>query len=292
MKKLNVGFIGGLTNGKIILDYLLANKYVNIPLVITHPKGFSAPRSTILNTNSVGNVIRDFNVDDYIEIIKNLKLDLIFVAGWSELISKKVLDVIPMGVIGFHPSKLPKDRGRSVLAWQIEEDYKNTALSMFYYNEVPDGGDIIALENIAIERNDYISDVLEKIDNATYNLINAYFPLIRKRIAPRESQILSNCSYRRLRKDRDSLINWDQNAYVIYNKIRAISNPYPGAFFKHKNQNIIVWRAEILENYENDNKDIQISPGTIMGKIDEKKYVLKCRDKCLLIITENSIQDY
>ena len=85
-----------------------------------------------------------------------------------------------MGVIGFHPAKLPFDRGRSVLAWQIEDGYTETSLTMFKYSDYPDGGDILAQEPIAIASNDYINDILDKVDAASLNLIRAYFPLLRK----------------------------------------------------------------------------------------------------------------
>lgn len=80
----------------------------------------------------------------------------------------------------FHPAKLPFDRGRSVLAWQIEDGYTETSLTMFKYSDYPDGGDILAQETIAIASNDYINDILDKVDAASLNLIRAYFPLLRK----------------------------------------------------------------------------------------------------------------
>jgi len=53
MKLLKTVFIGGLTNGKIVLDYLHSNKYVNIALIKTHPQNHHFPRfvrnKTIIN---------------------------------------------------------------------------------------------------------------------------------------------------------------------------------------------------------------------------------------------------
>ena len=78
-------------------------------------------------------------VKDCIHAIKDLAPDLIIVAGWSELIPNEILSIPRMGVIGFHPAKLPFDRGRSVLAWQIEDGYTETSLTMFKYSDYPDG---------------------------------------------------------------------------------------------------------------------------------------------------------
>lgn len=46
--QLSVIFIGGLSNGKIIYDYLNKNRYVNISLVITYSDTYQGARHTIL----------------------------------------------------------------------------------------------------------------------------------------------------------------------------------------------------------------------------------------------------
>mgnify|MGYP001178653850 CR=1 FL=1 len=114
---------------------------------------------------------------------------------------------------------------------------------MFYYNELPDCGDVIAQEKIIIEQNDYINDVLNKMDDATNNLMTAYFPLLRKDNAPRRPQSINEGNFRRLRTDSDSIIDWDNNADVIFNKIRAISKPYPGSIGKINNNKYRIWKA-------------------------------------------------
>jgi len=279
---LKIIFIGGLTNGKIVLDYFEKNRYVNVPLIITHPRDHSIPRyNDISGIIDGANVINDLDANKYTKIIRNLKPDFIFVTGWSGILSEEIISIPKFGTIGFHPSKLPCDRGRSVLAWQIEEGYTQTALTMFYYNEIPDFGDIITYENINIERNDYINDVLNKIDNATYNLMRAYFPLLRKSIAPRKGQNANEGNYRRLRNERDSVINWDVNAEVIYNKIRAISKPYPGAIAKIGNEDFRIWKAVIFENIPELDEG---EPGKHIYLEKSDYPIVKCRDLCLRVI--------
>lgn len=220
---MKVSFIGGGSNGLVVLDYLKSNKHVDV-------------------------------VDHYPE--------LIFVAGHSEL-----LKVGKIPIIGFHPSKLPLDRGRSVLAWQIEEGYTETALTMFYYSDIPDAGDIIAQEPIKIDPEDYISDVLKKIDKATYNMMRSYFPLIRQGKAQRIKQ--GPGTVRRLRNESDQIIDWDRPSREIYNKIRAISHPYPGALYGDE----IIWRAEIVDfPFGKDQK-----PGTLIATLYNGR-IIKTKD--------------
>lgn len=281
-EKIKVFFIGGLTNGKIVFDYLRGNKYVNLLGAITYPDVYNGARHVAFE--GTRNIIKTGKVKGLEHIIRNQEPDLIIVAGWSEIISDEVLDIPKMGVIGFHPAKLPMDRGRSVLAWQIEDGYTETALTMFQYSDYPDGGDIIGQDIIKIENEDYISDILDKVDIATENLMKAYFPLIRQGLAKPRKQDLSEGSFRRLRNGSNSIINWNNNSKSIYNKVRAISHPYPGATtvlsFGGKPQRVNVWRSEVVKSFPYGQ---QAEPGTLVATLYDETLVVKTRDAYLRI---------
>lgn len=276
--KIKVVFVGGLTNGKIVHDYLAKNRYVDLQASFTYMDDYAGARCSKIEGGE--SIVRGGSLLNYLGHINSLQPDLIMVAGWSELIPDELLEIPPMGVIGFHPSKLPNDRGRSVLAWQIEDGYTETALTMFKYSNYPDGGDIIAQEIIKIEDNDYINDVLDKIDKATTNLIKAYFPLIRKgQIVPRK-QDLSVGQFRRLRKETDSEIDWNLNSQVIYNKIRAISHPYPGATSTLNGVRCKIWRSEIINSSL---KGYEVSPGVVVACYYDDTMLVRTKDGFLLI---------
>ena len=64
--------IGGLTNGKILIDYFLKKKNIKIDLVITHPYNKKIPRITNLNyLKNIILVIFDFNANKYSKKIKD-----------------------------------------------------------------------------------------------------------------------------------------------------------------------------------------------------------------------------
>ncbi|GHU19752.1 formyl transferase [Spirochaetia bacterium] len=283
MENIKIVFIGGLSNGAIVCNYLQNNKHVDLQLIITYPDTFTYPRMEIINGQ---NIIKTSEANTQLENIRQLKPDYIFVAGWSELLSEELLIIPTKGTIGFHPSKLPFNRGRSVVAWQIEDGYEETALTMFYYNNIPDNGDIIAQELIPIEKNDYCNDVLEKIDKAIYNLMYAYFPLIRLGKAPRKEQILEEGNFRRLRKKSDSQIEWNQNSEKIYNKIRAISKPYPGAETILNNQKMKIWKADILHDFPF-GKDL--SPGNLIASLHDKTMIVKTKDGFIHILEYDNL---
>lgn len=263
-----VVFIGGFAYGRIVYDYLKQNKFVSLDLCITYPD------SDIHNFPNDEKIIKDASANKYLGEIQKLEPDFIFINGWSELLKKELIQCAKKGAIGFHPSKLPQDRGRSVLAWQIEAGYKDTALSMFYLNEIPDCGDIIAQEKITIEFEDSIRDVLNKVGEASYNLMKAYFPLLREGNAPRTPQNMQQGNFRRLRTNKDSEIDWNKNSQFIYNKVRAITTPYPGAIGMIKGEKYKIWKSEILD-FEFGS---HLSPGSLVAILFDNSFVIKTRD--------------
>ncbi len=279
MKKTEIIFIGGLTNGAIVCDYLKKNKFVKLSLIITYPDTFLYPKMIKFQDSNI--TIKTNYANDFCDKIKEISPDYIFVAGWSELLCEDLINIPSKGVIGFHPSKLPFDRGRSVLAWQIEEGYTETALTMFFYNTYPDGGDIIAQERISIEQNDYISDILDKVDKATLNLMTAYFPLLRKGKIEPIQQNLNEGNFRRLRNETDSMINWDQNSYFIFNKIRAISHPYSGAIGIINNEKYKIWRSEVVDKFPYGEN--LLKSGQQVAILYDGSIIIKTRDSFLRI---------
>lgn len=272
MDNLKVVFIGGLTNGLIAYEYLKSNKYVDILLTITYQDEIHQRREIRFPDGE--NILKIGKATDQLTKIKALNPDLIVVTGWSELLPNDLLEIPRLGVIGFHPSKLPFDRGRSVLAWQLEEGYTEGALTMFYYNHIPDGGDIIAQDVFEIAENDYLIDVMNKITKSTDNLLRAYFPLIRMGINPRKAQSINDGNFRRLRTDKDSIIDWNKNAKEIYNKVRAISHPYPGAIAKIDNESCRVFESEVIDF----NFGGHLEPGTKVAELFDSSLVMKCKD--------------
>lgn len=279
MKKTNkdkIIFIGGLTNGIEVLNYLKKKK-IFIPYIFTYPKKYkNKPRYMEIRKQSFpqSKIVQTKNINKYYSEIKKIKPNIIIVTGWSYMIPQKILDLAKHGVIGFHPSKLPLDRGRSVLAWQIEEGYRETALTMFYMTNKPDAGDIIDSKKILISKKNYINDILNKIDKASYHLIKSNLKKIIKKRAKAKKQNNSLASYRKLRDKLNQIIDWSQNYEKIYNKVRAISKPYPGAIGYINKKPFRIWSIRIANFRKKQSKHIYV----------------KCKDKLIEITNFDKIK--
>ena len=286
--KPKIVLICALENGKIALDYfsnLDKKGVIDLIKIYTYKDELIPNKNMYIRLDNIAdnNILTKVGkINDYKNEIKELNPDFIFVVGWSQLINKEIINASKKGTIGFHTSKLPKDRGRSTIAWQISEGYTETALTMFYISEGIDNGDIIAQENIKIEQNDYVKDILSKINQSTYNLLKTYFPLLLSGKAPRIKQDETQASYRRLRTDNDSLINWNSNTDKIYNLIRAVSFPYPKAWTLYNGGKIKINYASMID-FTFKKFYFFEKTGTIIGNMKGFGYLIKTRDGIIAI---------
>lgn len=168
-------------------------------------------------------------IRDEVDAIKTLNPDIIVVVGFSEIITKDILSIPPMGVVGFHSAALPGRRGCSPLIWAMVDGLTETAVTMFYLDDGIDTGDVIAVEPFKIAEEDQAADVLKKADKATLSLLEQHLEAILDGTANRTKQDDAQCTYTRKRGAGDGEINWSRPSKDIVNLIRALSPPYPMA---------------------------------------------------------------
>lgn len=187
----------------------------------------------------------------YTDRLGELQPDLVLVSGWYHLIPQRMLGIPRLGCIGFHPSLLPKYRGGAPLTWAIINGERETGMSMFYFDNGVDSGDVISQTRVSIDDRDTITTLYEKINRATLDLIREMVPKLKNGTAPRLKQDESQATYFPQRSPEDGLIDWGRPAGAIYDWIRAQTTPYPGAYTYLDNQKIVIWAAELLDRPNN-----------------------------------------
>lgn len=184
-----------------------------------------------------------------LEIIREIEPDYVFAVGFSQLVSKRLMDIPKYGVIGCHPAPLPKYRGRAVIVWQMLLGVQESKVTMFRIDEGIDSGDIIDQEPYLINEEDYAADVLKKADIALVRLYRRVLSMLVNGTCTFKRQDHSQATYCLKRVPEDGLIDWNVTGNEIIRLIRAVSRPYPGAYSyydgKHK---IIFWRAHLEKN--------------------------------------------
>ena len=171
--------------------------------------------------------------------------DIIFSFYYRKMISREILDLPKVGAFNLHGSFLPAYRGRCPVNWVIINGEAQTGVTLHYMIDKPDAGDIVGQKAVAIELLDTAKTLYDKLCGAAKELLDELLPLIKSNQIPRRKQNLAEGSYYGGRRPEDGRIDWNKSAAEIYNLIRAVTEPYPGAFALLDNdEKIIIWWAQ------------------------------------------------
>ena len=215
-----------------------------------------------------------------LEKIKTMKPDIIYCIGWPQLVRKELLQIPPKGCLGIHPTLLPERRGGAPLNWSIIDGLKQSGVTLFYFDEGVDSGDILAQKSYEITLNDNCSTVLGKINCISAELVGETYPLLEKGTAPRTKQNNAIATYTRRRRPEQGNIDWRLTSLQIHNWVRGISLPFPGAFTFWKGKKIIIWEAELLISYR---AKISACPGEVLESLPGRGMAVATGDNGILI---------
>lgn len=255
MSKKPIVFIGAERVGKATLKNLLdAGK--NIVAVFTAAPNLKSKIADYVDFLDIKqryprvnfHYIKNSSHNSVVRMIRSYKPEVIFVVSWSYIIPAEVLKIPSMGVIGLHYSLLPERRGAAPLNWAIIDGLKKMGVTLFYMDTGIDTGDVIAQRKFSIGQEDTVNDLLEKITRIAPRLVLKYFDMIVEGRAPRVRQNNLKSSHTPRRRPKDSEINWLWDVKKIHRFIRALTYPYPSAFFQIRNKKITLISGKLMKN--------------------------------------------
>jgi len=173
----------------------------------------------------------DINGSAVKTFISRFSVDWLVVAGWSQLLRKEILDIPLFGTLGFHMSKLPEGRGRAPVAWTLIKNRKLAWVTLQWLSSGVDDGDIALQASTTVNVFDDASSVVKKVNSLSADMIRTAVPLMRLGELPRNPQDGKRATYWPIRRPADGRIDWQLDAKVLYDFIRGITYPFPGAFF-------------------------------------------------------------
>lgn len=170
--------------------------------------------------------------------------DVILQCGWSQIFTADVLRIPRLFCLGIHPSPLPKGRGAAILNWKILEGGGAWGNSLFVMEEKTDKGDLLDAEPFEIEPRDDIRTAYQKVDRTAVAMLRRTLPAIASGTHARTPQdpALATRYYKRTRADGRMEFAWP--AEKISRFVRALTDPYPGAFFDTPHGALTVWEME------------------------------------------------
>ena len=245
-------FISGVKFGYDVLESILENNWkIDTSFsYLPEKKKFYSDYADFENLTKKYDVIhkqiKNINDQENIDLIKKINPDLILVIGWSQLLKKEIIEIPRLGVIGSHPTELPKYRGRAPIPWSILKGLKKSALTFFYIQEGIDDGDIVTQKQFEITDVDDATSVYEKITVLGKKMLSEILPLLESNKITSKKQnselFIENWPKR---TPLDGKINWLKSAKEIHNLIRATTFPYPGAYTFFKNKKLIIWKSTL-----------------------------------------------
>lgn len=170
--------------------------------------------------------------------------DLMIVNGWQRLIRDPVLETLSIGALGVHGSAsgVPKGRGRSPLNWSLFEDLDRFLLSVIKLDTGIDSGSIVDTRKYDITDFDTIRTLYYKLVMATTGILLESIPSILDKTFQYTNQE-GEATYYPKRTPGDGAIHWHNSTRDIYNLVRAVADPYPGAFTEYDDKRVFIWEA-------------------------------------------------
>jgi methionyl-tRNA formyltransferase len=242
----------------------LLHQGAEISLIFTHEDSpaekiwFESVRE-LARRHAIEYLTSDINQPENVERLRELAPDFIFSFYYRNMIKPEVLEIPKGGALNLHGSWLPRYRGRVPVNWAVIKGETETGATLHYMVEKPDAGDIVDQEKVKIEFIDTAQDVFFKVTAAAVTVISRAWPLLREARASRIPMDLAAGSYFGGRKPEDGRIDWTRPAVQIYNLIRGVTHPYPGAFTYLKGIKVFIWQAWPLKGCG--------EPGRIMSQI-------------------------
>lgn len=201
--------------------------------------------------------------------------------GWQRLIPEQVLESFGEGVFGFHGScaYLPFGRGRSPLNWSVISGDSRFVLNLFQYDKNADSPNVFANEMFQINPHDTIRTLQYKNIIVSKRLIEKLLKAYRSGTITicRESKDFDGWYHKRTAAD--GKIDFHGRTRDIYNLVRGVTRPFPGAFCWLGEEKMTVWSVHPFDEM----LDFSMhAPGEVIDKIDEK-LIVRTVDGSLLI---------
>lgn len=167
--------------------------------------------------------------------------------GWTEIIDESVLDIPERGFAGVHASALPEGRGGAPVNWSIIRGDDRVGVSLFRFVPEVDHGDVLERTSVPVQPRDDVSTVYDRVTVATRDLLDGTLPAVADGSIAGTEQSFADATYRPQRTPDDGLIDWGRDPVAQRNWVRALTDPYPGAFTFLDGSRLRVWRASVGE---------------------------------------------
>lgn len=230
------------------LSVLLAQG-VDVKLVVTHDDApgeniwFSSVKSLAQEHGIPVITPADPHDEETLTLLRAAAPDFLFSFYYRNMLKPAILNLPKRGCYNLHGSLLPKYRGRVPINWAVIHGEHETGATLHQMVEKPDAGAIVDQMAVPILPNDTAQEVFGKVLVAAEIVLQRALPALLAGKAKLVPMDLKQGSYFGGRKAEDGRIRWSQSAVQIHNLVRAVTQPYPGAFTDFAEGRLVIWRT-------------------------------------------------
>lgn len=223
----------------------------------------------------------NINALSFIERMKSYDVDLFVSMSFNQIFKTEMINLPKYKSINCHAGKLPFYRGRNILNWALINDEKEFGITVHYFDEGIDTGDIILQETYPITDEDTYATLLTRAYDGCADVLYRAIKMIQNNEVKRikQSDIDAVGSYCGIREPGDEIIDWTQSSREVFNFIRALCTPGPQAVSWINGKKISINKARMIAGahaYKN-------TVGQIVGKTNDG-FIAKTGDTILEII--------
>jgi len=216
-----------------------------------------------------------------VEILEEIKPDLVVVVAYGKILPKDFLDYPKYGCINVHASILPKYRGASPIHFAVLNGDEITGVTVQQMDEGVDTGDILKVETVNIGINDTTEYMYEVLAPLGAKAMLETIELIEKGQLCAVKQDESLATHVGLLTREMSPIDWNCSAFEVHNKIRGLYS-WPGASTVISGKTLKV-HSSVLSDKKGNN-----IPGEVVECKD--RLIIACGDNACVEITELQLE--
>lgn len=250
--------------GYTCLKELISTK-ANIVAVYTHQDD---PEEEIW-FHSVYDLARENNIpvfrpkkidEEAVAHIKQLKPELIFSFYFRRLIPNEIILMPRLGSYNMHGALLPKYRGQTCINWAVVNGEKRTGATLHLMTERADEGDIVDQRSFDIAFSDTSLDVFKKMSTVAAQIVHDNLANIEAGTVNFTPQDNSQATKYGRRRPKDGVLDFSKDAVSLYNLIRGVTHPFPGAFTFVGGRKLFVWWGKPVEGKGEEGTVVSANP--------------------------------
>ena len=201
------------------------------------------------------NFIRVFKPDTlktekWFRKVRYMKPDLILSLYYRNFIPEEIFSLARLGAYNMHGSYLPAYRGRAPLNWSIINGEDHCGVTLHTIEKKFDAGEIVDREKVAFGPDEYVGEIQPRVSAAAVSVLERALPSLLAGNPNLEKQDESKASYFGKRTPEDGRIDFSKSAREVFNLVRGVSRPFPGAFAEIGGRRYTIWRAKPLEDFK------------------------------------------